>query len=470
MIPASTFSGKSVAVFGLGGSGRSAVRSLLAGGAEVSAWDDGVAIRKAVELEGLPVVDLSDADFSRFDALVLSPGVPLTHPEPHWTVRKAQQAGIAIIGDVEILCRELKRSGMRSPLVAITGTNGKSTTTALCGHLLREAGRDVQVGGNIGTAVLDLEPPIDARHYVLELSSYQLDLAPSLHADIAILLNLTPDHLDRHGTMEHYAAVKARIFENQGSGDTAVIGIDDEHCRAIASSLAGRPPSLRRVTIGHGIEDGISVVNGLLTERDNGQVRSTMSLNGLKGLRGSHNWQNAAVAFAAMRALGLDQDQIERGFKNFAGLAHRMQEVGALGAVRFINDSKGTNADATARALASFDTIYWIAGGRPKTGGIESLESYFPRIRQAYLIGEAAEAFAATLAGKVPAKICGTLDKAVKAAASDAQTEEQADPVVLFSPACASFDQFRNFELRGEAFCSLVRALDGVVMAKGVAE
>ncbi|WP_137390770.1 UDP-N-acetylmuramoyl-L-alanine--D-glutamate ligase [Rhodoligotrophos defluvii] len=469
MIPARTFADKAVAVFGLGGSGRAVVRSLLAGGARVSAWDDGEAIRSAVEIEGAPVIDLAAEDFTRFHALVLSPGVPLTHPEPHWTVRKAQAAGVEVIGDIEIFFRERAALGTRSPVVAITGTNGKSTTTALCGHLLKEAGRDVQVGGNIGTAVLDLAPLADGRHYVLELSSYQIDLAPSLHASAAILLNITPDHLDRHGTMAHYAEVKARIFANQTADDAAVICVDDEHTSAIAERLSRAPATLRRVTIGRPIEDGISVVDGVLAERVAARTVAEINLNGLNSLRGSHNWENAAAAYGAMRAVGLTTEEIAAGFASFAGLAHRMQEIARIGDVRFVNDSKGTNADATAKALASFHDIYWIAGGRAKSGGITSLRPYFSRIVRAYLIGEAAEEFAATLAGKVDAVICGTLDRAVASAARDAVAERRHEPVVLLSPACASFDQFRNFELRGDAFCAAVRALDGVVMAKGVA-
>ncbi|WP_342641936.1 UDP-N-acetylmuramoyl-L-alanine--D-glutamate ligase [Rhodoligotrophos ferricapiens] len=469
MIPATCFAGKSVAVFGLGGSGRSVVRALVAGGADVSAWDDGDATREALELEGLPIIDLSAADFSRFDALVLSPGVPLTHPEPHWTVRKAQAAGIEVIGDIEIFFRERAALGVKAPVVAITGTNGKSTTTALCGHLLKSSGRDVEVGGNIGKAVLDLAPLADHRHYVLELSSYQIDLAPSLHANAAILLNITPDHLDRHGNMEHYAEVKARIFSNQTADDTAIICVDDDYTRAIAETLAHGPAKLSRVTIGRPINDGISVIEGVLSERERGDVITTLNLVGLNALRGSHNWENAAAAYGAMRAMGLRSKDIEQGFASFTGLAHRMQEIARIGDVRFVNDSKGTNADAAARALGSFENIYWIAGGRAKAGGITSLAPFFPRIVKAYLIGEAAQEFAATLEGKVPAMLCGTLDVAVAAAARDALTEGRDEPVVLLSPACASFDQFRNFELRGEAFCAAVCKLDGVVMAKGVA-
>ncbi|MGF7161350.1 UDP-N-acetylmuramoylalanine--D-glutamate ligase [Rhodoligotrophos appendicifer] len=468
MIPATTFAGQSVAVFGLGGSGRSVVHALTAGGAHVAAWDDGAASRERALAEGLPLADLASADFAKFSALVLSPGVPLTHPEPHWTVVKAKAAGIEIIGDIEIFFRELRASGALAPVIAITGTNGKSTTTALCGHLLRAAGRDANVGGNIGTAVLDLAPPAPGRHYVLELSSYQIDLTPGLHADAAILLNVTPDHLDRHGDMTGYAAVKEKIFANQTEADTAVICIDDDYTRAIAAR-AGAHAKLAPVTIGREIDDGICVIDGQLQERAGGATLAAVSLVGIRSLRGAHNWENAAAAYGAMRALGLTAEEIADGFKSFPGLKHRMQEIAQIGAVRFVNDSKGTNADAAARALGAFDTIYWIAGGRAKSGGIDSLKEFFPRIMRAYLIGEAAEAFAATLGTEVDSIICRTLDQAVRMAAADARAEGRPDAVVLLSPACASFDQYPNFEVRGDHFHDLVQALDGVTMVKGEA-
>ena len=355
----------------------------------------------------------------------------------------------------------MKGTGAR--IIAITGTNGKSTTTALIGHVLKQAGRDVDVGGNIGTAAFLMRPPAQGRIYVLELSSFQIDLMPSLAPDVGILTNLTPDHLDRHGMMENYAAVKARMFAKQGAGDTALIGVDDPWCVAIADRIA-TGAKLRRVSVERRLADGISAVRAMLVDRHAGQ-ETGIDLSGMPALKGAHNWQNACMAYGAARALGVDVDSIAAGLKSFPGLRHRMQEVAKLGQVAFVNDSKATNADAAAKALGSFDDIYWIAGGIAKAGGIGSLGSYFTRIRKAYLIGEAAEGFARELDGKVAHENSGTLDKAVQAAARDAAADGKAGAVVLLSPACSSFDQYKNFEVRGDAFVSAVSQLPGVRMA-----
>lgn len=460
MFAAHSFNGKKVALFGLARSGTACVEALRLGGAEVFAWDDAATATDAARAAGMPVADLNGVDFKTLDSLILSPGVPLTHPEPHWTVLKAKAAGIEIIGDTEVFQREV--GGRGAWVVAITGTNGKSTTTALVGHILQSAGRDVDVGGNIGTAVCLMRPPVKNRIFVLELSSFQIDLMPSLKPDVGILTNLTPDHLDRHGTMENYSAVKARMFALQTYYDTALISIDDRWCRAIANPLFGRP-LLREVSIKKHQDEGISAPNGILRDRMNGEVLAVIDLRKMPALKGSHNWQNACMAYGAARALGLSVAEIKAGMKSFPGLAHRMQEVGHIGRIAFVNDSKATNADAAAKALASFENIYWIAGGVPKAGGIEPLAAFFPRIAKAYLIGEAAADFAKTLEGRVAYEMCGTLDKAVAAAAQDA------DGVVLLSPACASFDHYRNFEIRGDAFVKLVSELPGVTMTiKGV--
>ncbi len=462
MIPAHTYAGKSCAVFGLGLSGMSAVRSLQAGGAEVLAWDDAEAGRARAASAGAPLVDLASADWTKIDALVLSPGVPLTHPEPHWTVRLAAEAGVPVIGDTEILMREI--AGRGAKLVAITGTNGKSTTTALIGHMLQSAGRRAEVGGNIGTAaVLDLTPPAPDLIYVIEFSSYQIDLTPGLKADVAVLLNISPDHLDRHGSMDGYARVKSRIFANQDAKDVAVIGMDDDHCRMIRSKLPPGGPRVVPISQSGTPEHGVGMVDGRLYDSAEGAARQIADLRPIGSLRGAHNGQNAAAAYATGRALGLNTADIEAAFHDFPGLAHRMEEVGRRGGVLFVNDSKGTNADATANALASFERIYWIAGGRPKSGGIEDLRRFFPRIAKAYLIGEAAEDFAATLKGAADAEICVTLERAVARAAADAAADRSgAEPVVLLSPACASFDQYRAFYVRGDAFRELVLGLEGI--------
>ncbi len=478
MIPVTTFAGKKLAVFGLGGSGLASASALLAGGADVVAYDDdGQSVAKA-NAAGIPTADLRNIDWGRIAALVLAPGVPLTHPAPHWSVQLAKKAAVEVIGDIELFCRERRRIAPDAPFVAITGTNGKSTTTALVAHLAASAGMDAQLGGNIGTAILSLAPPQAGRVqplrvHVIECSSYQIDLAPSLDPSVGILINLSEDHLDRHGTMEHYAAVKERLVAGVPKPGTAIIGIDDEWCRAIADRLERSGKRVVRVSVRQALRDGLYVKEQRIMRAvpppfpppragEGGEGVQIAEIGGIGSLRGLHNAQNAACAAAAALALGLEPAAIQAGLRSFPGLAHRMEEVGRRGAVLFVNDSKATNADSAAQALACFSDIFWIAGGKPKTGGIESLRTFFPRIRKAYLIGEAAEEFAATLAGSVAYKIAGTLDKALAAAARDAEASAAAEPVVLLSPACASFDQYRNFEVRGDAFRELVRALPDV--------
>lgn len=466
MIPVLSFAGESVAIVGAGSSGLSAARALKAGDAEAVIWDDKGPAREAAAAAGFKVADLRGADLSAFRALVLAPGIPLTHPEPHWSVRQARAAGIEVIGDVELFFRERAVSGRGSIVVAVTGTNGKSTTAALTAHVLREAGRDVCLGGNIGKPVLDLEPFAPGRIYVLEVSSFQIDLTPSLKPDAAALLNITPDHLDRHGTLSVYADVKARIFAELGPEATAVIGVDDEPCRAIARTLKG-PFAVKQVSVGSPVANGVWADGGVLVETAGGQEIERVRLGGIGSLRGAHNWQNAAVSYALARSLGADAEALARGLTRFGGLAHRMEQVGTIGRVLFVNDSKATNADAAGKALGSFEDIYWIAGGRPKEGGLAGLEPFYPRIACAYLIGEAAEAFAGQLGDAVPHVVCGTLDAAVARAADDAGRSQAREPVVLLSPACASFDQFDDFASRGDAFRELVAKRDGAISAVG---
>ncbi len=463
MIPVTSFAGHEVAVFGLGASGRSTCRALLAGGARVAGWDDGETARAAAAAEGVHVIDLAEADWSRFAALVLAPGVPLTHPEPHWTVTRARAAGIDIIGDIELFFRERARLAPASQVICITGTNGKSTTTALIAHTLRAAGADVEMGGNIGVPVLDLAPPDGKRIHVLEMSTFQIDLTPSLAPTIGVLLNLSPDHLDRHGTMSRYVAIKESLIERSG---VAVIGIDDPLSSAVAdravedgtpvtaiSSLGVRPSD---IPLFYGEDDHLhfAAVEGLPMD--------VGSLAGIGSLRGRHNMQNALAALA-VASLALPEKPLAdhvTAFRTFPGLPHRMEEVGRKGNVLFINDSKATNADSTEKALTSWPSgIYWIAGGLPKEGGITSLAGCFPRIAKAYLIGKAADDFARTLDGHVPYEHAGTLDKALAAAARDASASSVAEPVVLLSPACASYDQFKSYGHRGDVFRALVADL-----------
>ncbi|HEY7749183.1 MAG TPA: UDP-N-acetylmuramoyl-L-alanine--D-glutamate ligase [Aestuariivirgaceae bacterium] len=464
MFAAKGFSGKKVAVFGLARSGTAAIEALRLGGADVTGWDDSEVSRKKAVEQGIPLRDLDRIEFTELHSLVLSPGVPLTHPEPHWTVKKARAAGIEIIGDTEIFQRELIGSGAK--LVAITGTNGKSTTTALTGHVFKVAGRDVQTGGNIGRAVFLLDQPKPGRIYVLELSSYQIDLMPGLKPQVGVLMNLTPDHLDRHGSMQHYADIKARMFVRQTQGDTAIVGVDDEWGERIAAAIPPGP-RLVRISVERPLEEGVFSIDGVLHERQGGKDLNVVDLRSMRALRGRHNWQNACAAYAAGRALGLTRTEIERGMNSFPGLEHRMEEVGRIGEIVFINDSKATNADAAAKALASFEPIYWIAGGIPKAGGIDSLKPFFTRIVKVYLIGQAAEEFAYTIGGAIPVEISGTLEKAVAAATRDALKDRKRESAVLLSPACASFDHYPNFEVRGDAFRKYVAALPGVEMRQG---
>jgi len=459
MIAVTVFAGKKVAVFGLGGSGLTSASALLAGGADVIGWDDDAdAVLKATSA-GIPTADLRQVDWSRISALVLAPGVPLTHPTPHWTVALARAAAVEVIGDIELFCRERRARAPNAPFVAITGTNGKSTTTALVAHVLRSAGRDAQIGGNIGTAILSLAPPEEARAHVVECSSYQIDLAPTLDPSVGVLLNVSEDHLDRHGTLAHYAAVKERLVAGVQADGIAIIGVDDEWCAAAADRVERAGKKLARVSVRRPLQAGLYVQAETIMQA----ARAIAHIGGIGSLRGVHNAQNAACAAGAALALGLSAEAIQQGLRSFPGLAHRMEQVGRKARVLFVNDSKATNADSAAQALACFSDIFWIAGGKAKTGGIASLARFFPRMRKAYLIGEAATDFAAELEGRVPHVIAGTLERAVELAAADAEAADVAEPVVLLSPACASFDQYRNFEVRGDKFRELVRALPGLV-------
>jgi UDP-N-acetylmuramoylalanine--D-glutamate ligase len=459
VIPVTSFAGRRVAVFGLGGSGLASASALLAGGADVVGWDDSADKIALAASAGIPTADLDELDWSRIAALVLAPGVPLTHPAPHRSVARARAAGIDVIGDIELFCRERNKHAPNAPFIAITGTNGKSTTTALIAHLLRTAALDVQLGGNIGTAILSLEPLAAARAYVIECSSYQIDLAPSLNPAVGVLLNVSEDHLDRHGTLENYAALKERLVAGVPPNGWAVVGVDDPWSRAAADHVERVGKRVVRVSVERTLTDGLYVRDNEIIRAARGQTQVIARLGGIGSLRGLHNAQNAACAAATALALTLDIKMIQRGLSSFPGLAHRMEEVGRMGRVLFVNDSKATNADAASRALVCFDDIFWIAGGKPKTGGITSLAKFFPRLRKAYLIGEAAKDFADTLDGKVAYEITETLDRAVTAAARDAEASKLIDPVVLLSPACASFDQYPNFEVRGDRFRELVQAL-----------
>jgi UDP-N-acetylmuramoylalanine--D-glutamate ligase len=463
MIPITTLAGKKVAVFGLGGSGMVAASALAAGGADVVGFDDSRDRIAHAASAGISVKDLRELDWSEIAALVLAPGVPLTHPAPHWSVGLARAAAVEVIGDIELFCRERRAHAPAAPFVAVTGTNGKSTTTALIAHLCLQAGFDTQLGGNIGTAVLSLAPPKLGRVHVIECSSFQIDLATSLDPSIGILINLTEDHLDRHGTMDNYAAVKERLIAGVPLNGAAIIGVDDNRSQAIADRAAHSGRRVVRVSVRHPLAYGIYLDGERIVEATGGTAQEVAQLGNIGPLRGRHNAQNAACAVAAALALGIDRRVIQAGLRSFPGLAHRMEEVGRKDRVLFINDSKATNADSAAQALACFGDIFWIAGGKPKTAGIAQLSGYFARIRKAYLIGAAAEEFAKTLDGKVDHVTAGTLERAVEEAARDAAASDYDRPVVLLSPACASYDQFENFEARGAVFRKLVQGLPGVI-------
>jgi UDP-N-acetylmuramoylalanine--D-glutamate ligase len=465
MIPVTSLKGRKVALFGLGGSGLATARALMAGGVDALVWDDNPDSVAKAAAEGIPAADLRTIDWNEMAAFVLSPGVPLTHPKPHWTVDLARAAGVEVIGDVELFVRERRAHAPDCPFIAITGTNGKSTTTALIAHMLQSSGRDTQMGGNIGTAILTLEPPKAGRYYVVECSSYQIDLAPTLNPSAGILLNLTPDHLDRHGTMQHYADIKERLVA--GSED-AIVGVDDSYSSLIADRIERAGVKVTRISRRNVLADGFYAEGSRIVQASIGATSIVADLEGIQTLRGSHNAQNAAAAIAACMAVGVSAEEIRAGLKSFPGLNHRMQPVGRRGRAVFVNDSKATNADAAAPALSSYERIYWIAGGLPKEGGITTLAPLFSRIAKAYLIGEAAPVFAATLGDAVPYEISGTLEQAVAHAAADARADGR-EVAVMLSPACASFDQFKNFEVRGDAFVSHVAAIDGVTMLVGSA-
>ena len=461
MIPVRGFEGKRVAVFGLGRTGLTAARALKAGGAEPILWDEQPAARQLAAAEGFVLADLRTIDWSGLAALMLSPGVPLTHPQPHWTVELARAAGVEILGDIELFARTVNAAPdyKRPKVVAITGTNGKSTTTALLGHMLTAAGRDARIGGNIGYGVLGLDDMHGGAVYVLEVSSYQLDLTSSLKADVSILLNISPDHLDRHGGMEGYVEAKRRVLLNQGKGDTAVIGVDDAWCQQICTEItAANRRTICPISAKRAMGRGVYTLQGVLYDATGERVIEVADLLRARALPGRHNWQNAAAAYAAARALGLSVEDAATGLVTFPGLAHRMETVGEIDHVRFVNDSKATNADAARQAMSSYPRFYWIAGGRPKAGGIDSLEDLFPRIAKAYLVGEAADDFARALDGKADHLICGDLERATRAAFADARSSGE-EAIVLLSPACASFDQFPDFEVRGDAFRAAVEGL-----------
>ncbi|MFO1175718.1 MAG: UDP-N-acetylmuramoyl-L-alanine--D-glutamate ligase [Paracoccaceae bacterium] len=466
MIPVQGYRGKRVAVLGLGRSGLAAARALAAGGAEPLLWDDAPEARAKAEAEGFALTDLTrDAAWADLALLVTSPGIPHLYPAPNRHIARALRDGVPVDNDIGLFFRswatgDWDRMEVTPKVVAVTGSNGKSTTTALIHHILAAAGRPTQMAGNIGRGVLDIEPSVEGEVVVLELSSYQTELARALTPDVAVFTNLSPDHLDRHGGKGGYFAAKARLF-TQGGPDRAVIGVDEVEGEFLANQMAAGPEDDRviRISSGRKLESAgwtVFARKGFLAEWRKGRQVASVDLRAVAGLPGAHNHQNACAAYAATRALGLPPREIEAALKTFEGLPHRSQTVGEKGGVRFVNDSKATNVDSAAKALQAFDRIRWIAGGLGKEGGIAGLAPFLGSVAKAYLIGHSARDFALQL-GEVPHEICETMERAVARAAAEAQPGE----TVLLAPAAASFDQYPNFEKRGEDFTARVRALIG---------
>ena len=460
MIETSACRDQNIAVFGLGVSGIATAKSLMQCGARVAAWDDGVAARDSAAARGVTLADPHKTDWAEIDALVLSPGVPLTHPEPHEIVRLARAADCPIIGDIELMAE----SCPDATFIAVTGTNGKSTTTALIGQVLQAGGLDIAIGGNLGPPALSLEPKSHDGAYVLELSSYQLDLIHEARFDIAVLLNLSPDHLDRHGGMDGYIAAKKRIFHDRPADDqVAVIGVDDAHGVALADDIVARGSwRVIRISSSAPVTGGVYAVDGKLFDDMAGNSDGALEvcdLAAIAALPGAHNRQNAAACYAVARIMDLQPGEIAETLATYPGLVHRQETVARISGILYVNDSKATNPDAASRALASYDAIYWIAGGRVKDGDLDPVLPLLGRVRRAFLIGEAENQFAHELTGLVPFDRCADLSGAVSAAHALAQAERIDGAVVLLSPACASFDQWPNFEARGDAFRDQVASL-----------
>jgi UDP-N-acetylmuramoylalanine--D-glutamate ligase len=464
MIPVTSCAGQKIAVLGLGRSGLATARALRAGGAEPLLWDDSVDARDKAEAEGFTLLDLTrNGAYEGVSSLIVSPGIPHLYPDPKPAIARAYEAGIPVDNDIGLFFRSFATPDWdgfdTTPrVIAVTGSNGKSTTTALIHHILEVAGRPTQMAGNIGRGVLDIDPARDGEVVVLELSSYQTDLARALTPDIAVFTNLSPDHLDRHAGMGGYFAAKRRLFA-EGGPDRAVIGVDEMEGRYLANQLSQGPGDDRviRISSGQKLEGfawAVFARKGFLSEWRRGRQVTSIDLRSIPGLPGAHNHQNACAAYAATRSLGLAPKLIEQAFHSFAGLPHRSQTVGERNGARFVNDSKATNVDSAAKALQAFPRIRWIAGGLGKDGGIKPLVPHLGSVVKAYLIGHSARDFALEL-GATPYEICDTMDRAVTAAAAEAEPGE----TVLLAPAAASFDQYPNFEKRGEDFTTRVQTL-----------
>lgn len=469
MIPLTAWQDHTVAVLGLGKSGFAAAQAMAGGGASVLAWDDNAQRRAEIThaaIDGVSVTDLNEFGWSGISALIPSPGIPTCHPVPHPIVAAARAKGVKLVGDIDLLTSAAKNA----VLIGITGTNGKSTTTALLAHILEGAGRRVQAGGNLGRAALDFDPPELNEAFVLEVSSYQLDLVSESVFDLAVLINISPDHLDRHGGMAGYVAAKRKVFHGQGPDHTAVIGVDDEDCRSVCHDLHNTGSQrVLPVSLLEPVAGGVYVRDGVLWDSidQNQPPQAVGRVDGLAALPGRHNWQNAACGYAAARALGVESATASALLASYPGLPHRQELVGEIAGVRFINDSKATNVTAACQALACYNQIYWIAGGRGKSESLEPLRPFLSHISRAYLIGEAAESFSDWLGGEAPHSTYASLVEAVSAAFASAEATKEDGAVVLLSPACASFDQFKDFEDRGDTFKNQVQKLLAVADSAG---
>ncbi len=456
MIILDRYKGQKIAVLGLARSGTAAVESLLAGGAQVIAYDDDPLSRQAALRKSIPLADFTQMDWAGISALVLSPGIPHTLPRPHPAVESAKRHNCPIISDISLLMQQQDQARY----VGITGTNGKSTTTSLIAHIFQKAGLPSEVGGNLGQAALTLKPLGKGGYYVLELSSYQLEIMPQARVNISILLNITPDHLERHGTLDGYAAAKKLIFQNQTREDCAIVGVDDDPCRKIFHSLQQETrQNIIPISVETDLPKGIYVKDGILIDGFFENHKQVLDLRKAASLPGQHNWQNAAASYAATKSAGIAQDVIVKALLGFPGLEHRQKLVGTAQGIKFINDSKATNPEAAAKALACYDNIYWILGGKPKGEDLDACLPYLSKVKSAFLIGQAAEMFHRILSPRLPVMLCGEMEKAVEAAYHAALQDKAQSAVVLLSPACASFDQFRDFEHRGHMFHDAVQSL-----------
>lgn len=454
MIPTPAFKNKSIAILGLGRTGMACAHALDHAGADVVLWDDNEAHRSEAERAGFKVTDLAHMAWDDIDALVPSPGIPATFPKPHEVIEKARAAAVPVFGDLEIFARS-RQALPPHHLAVITGTNGKSTTTALLAHVLAHAGKPTAMGGNIGAAMLGLEPLPQDGVYVIEASSFQLEQSISLAADIAILLNIAPDHLDRHGNFENYVAAKKHLFDMQRPEQVAIIAVDDEPSRKIADQVRTKliPVSSQRP-----VPHGIYVQNGVLIDNLTNEHHAIDLQTNWLSLQGPHNAQNVAAVTAAARVLGLSRDAIVDGLRSYQALSHRMEPLGAIKGVPFVNDSKATNADSAARAVSSFERVNWIMGGIAKTKDLGPIEAVLPHVSKAYLIGQSQDLYAELLEGRVAFDKYDSLEAATRQAFEDAQ---ETGGVVLLSPACASQDQYKDFAARGEDFRRIFTALKG---------